>query len=169
MASDEIRAADADRQQVAERLRAALDEGRLDLHEYDDRLQQTYSAKTYGELEHLTTDLPLVANVTPVAPAADGNLTRRWLVHTWDEYVTAVGICVAIWLFTSLGGDWEYFWPIWVAGPWGVILIWQTVAGLTNGEPQKWHDRNERKKLKKERKRQKEAQQKETEQKELED
>jgi hypothetical protein len=154
MASDEMRAADADRQQVAERLRAALDEGRLDLSEYDDRLQQTYSAKTYGELERLTTDLPVGVIATPVGPRVTDNVTRRWLVHTWDEYVSVVAICVAIWLISSLDGNWEYFWPMWVAGPWGVILGWQTVSGLSSGEPQKWHDKNERKKLKKAEKKQ---------------
>jgi hypothetical protein len=159
MASDEIRAADADRQQVAERLRAALDEGRLDIAEYDDRLQQTYAAKTYGELERLTTDLP-APGTTPAAPVAGDNPTRRWLVHVWDEYVTVVAICVAIWLTSGLDGDWSYFWPVWVAGPWGAVLVWQTIAGLSNGEPRKWQARNERKKIKKKQKR---------EQKELED
>ena len=53
-----MRAADADRQAVADRLRAALDEGRLDLHEYDERLQRAYAAKTYGELDGLLADLP---------------------------------------------------------------------------------------------------------------
>ena len=46
MGRDEMRAADADRQAVADQLKAALDEGRLDLHEYDERLQQAYAAKT---------------------------------------------------------------------------------------------------------------------------
>ena len=36
----------------------ALEEGRLDLHEYDERLQAAYGAKTYGELDELLTDLP---------------------------------------------------------------------------------------------------------------
>src|SRR5689334_24175934 len=58
MGRDEMRAADADRQAVADQLKAALDEGRLDLHEYDERLQQTYAAKTFGALDALVTDLP---------------------------------------------------------------------------------------------------------------
>ncbi|MFG1607375.1 DUF1707 domain-containing protein [Actinoplanes sp. NPDC049265] len=147
-----MRAGDADRQQVAERLRVALDDGRLDLSEYDDRLRQTYAAKTYGELERVTTDLPAVP-VTPAAPAPGTNLTGRWLVHVWDEYVTAVAICVAIWLTTGIGGDLGFFWPIWVAGPWGALLVWRTVSGLASDEPRKWHEAGERKKLKKERKR----------------
>ena len=61
MGRDEMRAADADRQAVADKLRAALDEGRLDLHEYDERLQRAYAAKTYGDLDGLLTDLPVGA------------------------------------------------------------------------------------------------------------
>lgn len=53
-----MRAADTDREQVAEQLRSAHSEGRLDLAEYDDRVQQAWAARTYGELKALTADLP---------------------------------------------------------------------------------------------------------------
>ena len=49
---DGMRAADTDREATAERLRVALEEGRLDLHEYDERLQQAYGAKTYARAGH---------------------------------------------------------------------------------------------------------------------
>jgi len=155
MASEEMRAADADRQQVAERLRAALDEGRLDLSEYDDRLQRAYSAKTYGELQLLTTDLPVPAIRQSAPPRpVDADVRRRWLIHIWDEYVTAVAICVAIWVISGISGDggFGHFWPVWVAGPWGLLLIWRTVTGLAQGEPEKWQAKNELKKARKERK-----------------
>jgi hypothetical protein len=136
MGRDEMRAADADRQDVAEKLRAALDEGRLDLHEYDERLQQAYAAKTYGDLEGLLTDLPVVATAHP-ANGTPEHLTRRWLLHVWGGYFPAVGITTAIWLVSSIAAqDLLYFWPIWVAGPWGALLIWQTIGGLAHGEPQ---------------------------------
>jgi len=51
-------AVDEDRDAVAERLRIAAREGRLEPWELDDRLGRTYSAKTYGELETLVADLP---------------------------------------------------------------------------------------------------------------
>jgi hypothetical protein len=143
-----MRAADGDRQAVADRLKSALDEGRLDLHEYDDRLQQAYSARTYGELERLTTDLPTGRQVA--ATPSDDGVTRRWVIHVWDEYVTAVAICVAIWAISGLG----YFWPVWVAGPWGLLLIWQTVTGLAQDEPHRWQAKADRKKEKKELKQQ---------------
>nr|WP_230414830.1 DUF1707 domain-containing protein [Micromonospora tarapacensis] len=68
---DGMRAADSDRQAVAERLRVALDEGRLDLHEYDERLQRAYAARTYAELDALVGDLPAPAGAVP-APRAAG-------------------------------------------------------------------------------------------------
>ena len=61
---EDLRAADVDRQFVAERLKGALDEGRLDLHEYDERLQNVYAAKTYGDLDKVLADLP---GFTPTA------------------------------------------------------------------------------------------------------
>jgi Domain of unknown function (DUF1707) len=56
---DTARAADADREAVAEKLRIAAGEGRIDLEELDDRLGQAYSARTYGQLRALVADLPV--------------------------------------------------------------------------------------------------------------
>jgi hypothetical protein len=42
---------DTDRAPIAERLRAALDDGRLTFAEYNERLQQAYTALTYEELD----------------------------------------------------------------------------------------------------------------------
>ncbi|MFI7504200.1 DUF1707 domain-containing protein [Streptomyces sp. NPDC049687] len=63
----DLRASDADRERVAEVLRDALAEGRLDMAEFEERLEQTYGARTYGELAPITRDLP-VAGVTPPPP-----------------------------------------------------------------------------------------------------
>lgn len=62
----EMRAADSDRQAAAERLRVSLDEGRLDLHEYDTRLSKAYQSVTYGDLADLFVDLPGPAPTPPV-------------------------------------------------------------------------------------------------------
>ncbi|NEA38028.1 DUF1707 domain-containing protein [Streptomyces sp. SID11385] len=58
LADAELRASDADRERVAERLREAVAEGRLDMEEFDVRLGAAYAARTYGELVPLTRDLP---------------------------------------------------------------------------------------------------------------
>lgn len=44
----DLRASDADRERVAEVLRDALAEGRLDMAEFEERLELTYKARTYG-------------------------------------------------------------------------------------------------------------------------
>ncbi|MFL6004187.1 MAG: DUF1707 domain-containing protein [Nocardioides sp.] len=54
-----LRVSDADRHKVAEILREAAGEGRLDLDELDDRLESAYAAKTYADLVPITADLPV--------------------------------------------------------------------------------------------------------------
>jgi hypothetical protein len=71
--ADQLRIGDQERHQVAEMLRQAAGEGRIDLEELDERLDATYAAKTYGDLVPLTADLPDtttgVAATRPVAPS----------------------------------------------------------------------------------------------------
>ena len=67
-----LRISDEDRHTVAEVLRQAAGEGRIDLDELDERLEAAYAAKTYADLVPITADLP-AAGVTPrpvVPPAA---------------------------------------------------------------------------------------------------
>ncbi|MCF6376624.1 DUF1707 domain-containing protein [Nocardioides KLBMP 9356] len=64
-----MRVSDADRQRVAEVLREAAGEGRLDLDELDERLDLTFAAKTYGDLVPITLDLQSTGPVTPPAAA----------------------------------------------------------------------------------------------------
>lgn len=67
----ELRASDADRDRVVERLRDAVAEGRLDMEEFEERLEATYKSRTYAELEPLTRDLPAVPGGVPgAAPGA---------------------------------------------------------------------------------------------------
>ncbi|WP_030760338.1 DUF1707 SHOCT-like domain-containing protein, partial [Streptomyces sp. NRRL F-2664] len=72
----ELRASDADRDRVAERLRDAVAEGRLDMEEFEERLEAVYKSRTYAQLEPLTADLPAAAapaaapSAAPAVPAA---------------------------------------------------------------------------------------------------
>ena len=67
-----MRAADADRDRVAERLNMAYSEGRLSKDEYDGRLENALSARTYADLDQLVSDLP-AAWATAVTPVAKTN------------------------------------------------------------------------------------------------
>lgn len=65
----QLRISDDDRHQVAEILRQAAGEGRIDLSELDERLEQAYAAKTYADLVPITHDLPMTPG-QPGLPAA---------------------------------------------------------------------------------------------------
>lgn len=53
-----LRVSDQERHKVAEILRVAAGDGRIDLAELDERLEATYAAKTYADLVPITFDLP---------------------------------------------------------------------------------------------------------------
>lgn len=57
------RPSESDRQAASDRLRTAVDEGRLDLAEYDQRLRAVETAQTTAELDRVLADLPV-----PVEP-----------------------------------------------------------------------------------------------------
>ena len=69
MPEPHLRAADADRAAVAAALGQHMSAGRLTLEEYDERLTRAYAAKTYGELDQLTQDLPRTDREHPPARA----------------------------------------------------------------------------------------------------
>jgi hypothetical protein len=129
------RAGDADRDRVAVLLREAHAEGRLDLDELQQRLDATYAARTYGELALLTADLPTPRprSRPPGAPdpAARPPATRddARLRAAWAAWAVAVAVNVVIWVLVSVStAELVYFWPMWVAGPWGAVLLVTTAA-----------------------------------------
>jgi hypothetical protein len=58
MPAPRMRAGDADRQQVVEKLGRHLGEGRLTMDEFDERVVQAHAAVYLDELPPLTADLP---------------------------------------------------------------------------------------------------------------
>ena len=62
----ELRASDADRERAVALLRGHAEAGRLDVDELDERCARAFAAKTFGELDEVTADLPPVS----VPPAA---------------------------------------------------------------------------------------------------
>lgn len=72
----QMRISDADRHQVAEFLREAAGEGRLDLDELDERLEATYAARTYADLVPITHDLPAPTTGAAVSRPAPGTAVR---------------------------------------------------------------------------------------------
>jgi hypothetical protein len=146
MPESHLRASDADRAAVADALGGHLSAGRLTVAEYDDRLARAYAARTYGELAELTTDLP-AAEPRPVAaptaqPAPAGGCGSGWghgrgyrsrdvsLRAAWASWASTAVIVVGVWLITSIAAaGLLYPWPLWVIGPWGVVLLARTLGG----------------------------------------
>ncbi|MFJ6184319.1 DUF1707 domain-containing protein [Streptomyces sp. NPDC092295] len=75
--SPDTRASDAERERVAERLREAVAEGRLDMEEFDERLEAAFKARTHGELAPLVRDLPVPGTTTDVALAPGTSVGAR--------------------------------------------------------------------------------------------
>lgn len=80
------RVSDAEREKVAERIRAAAADGRLGLDELDDRLGSALAARTRGDLDAVVADLGddgVAARPVPDAVIrADGSSVQR--VGRWD-------------------------------------------------------------------------------------
>ncbi|MCX4550868.1 DUF1707 domain-containing protein [Streptomyces sp. NBC_01387] len=74
----EMRASDAERERVAETLREAVAEGRLDMEEFEHRLDATYQARTHGELEPLVRDLPAPGSFKAGTPATSLGKRDEW-------------------------------------------------------------------------------------------
>ncbi|MDQ3405306.1 MAG: DUF1707 domain-containing protein [Actinomycetota bacterium] len=72
----EMRASNADRERFAKILHDAMADGRLTLNELDERLGQVYAARTFGELEPVTRDLPghqVVVSAAGAPPVLGGS------------------------------------------------------------------------------------------------
>jgi Domain of unknown function (DUF1707) len=141
-----MRAGDSDRDAVAEQLREAHTEGRLTLEELEERLGKTYAARTFADLAPLTADLPprpfgatvprpgeLARPQRSSPPAARRNASSGSWIDSglragWYAWTVAVSINVVIWLVVTVTSGWTYFWPMWVAGPWGAVLVVATLS-----------------------------------------
>lgn len=134
----QMRAGDSDRERVAEILRDAHTEGRLGQEELLERVEATYSARTFNDLDRLIEDLPIdrrpanpIARMTtprsaPVPvnrPNVGRRIARGFLTTSWWIYFGVLAIVMIVWVSTNIGnGEWGNFWPGWVAGPWGAVL-----------------------------------------------
>ena len=97
----ELRASNVDRERVAKILHDAMAEGRLTVSELEERLDKVYAAKTFGELEPLTRDLP-------GAHPRPGDVTARAMAVPHDRIGGrgTSGAAVAVMSGTRRKGAW---------------------------------------------------------------
>jgi uncharacterized protein DUF1707 len=136
-----MRAGDADRNQVVDLLREALDDGRLTLPEYDERVATAYRSITYADLNVLLTDLPrtrpdgVLAIPAPkvaarIKPSADSAVRRRMplaLMILWTIWGSLVALDIVVWLIVCVTAGFVYPWPLWFAVP-GIALLGVTIG-----------------------------------------
>lgn len=132
-----IRASDADRDRAAALLREHHAAGRLTPEEFSERLDKTFAARTLGDIDGLLRDLPSVdlyrlpdAELTrlPARPKQPGAHRGAWRA-AWGSWFTVTLFLFVIWALTGHG----YVWPLWVAAPWGAIMLGRWVSGSHPG------------------------------------
>ena len=142
-----MRASDSERQAVVEILKVALDDGRLKMDEYVERMERAYEATTVGDLALLHDDLPHVVvpvkrqpvpqvpvmpavEPVPAVPAPATGIRGAYselpaaLKVLWTIWFAGVSINVVVWVLLGLTSmSFPYPWPLWVAGPAGAALF----------------------------------------------
>lgn len=145
-----MRASDSERQAVVDVLKLALDDGRLKMDEYVERMERAYEATTVGDLALLHDDLPdevvpvkrapvpevpVAPFVAPVSvpagppPVPATGIRGAYmelpagLKVLWTIWFAAVSINVVVWVLVGMTSmSFPYPWPLWVAGPAGAAL-----------------------------------------------
>lgn len=130
MSSPDIRAGDADRDRVIDRLREAFAEGRLSDEEFRGRMERAHQARTFGELAVLTEDLPHVPTPVDDRPARRA-FAKREMRNAWRVWAFVAILVNVIWAITWVTnpGSPPAYWPIWVYGPWGAVMALATWTG----------------------------------------
>ena len=108
-----LRASDADRERVAERLREAAAEGRLLTDELEQRLEASFSARTYGQLSAVLADLPGRDLAAPAQASALG-WVRPALAVAIAVPVALVVIAAVVFAVTGVLA----MWVLWLAVGW---------------------------------------------------
>jgi hypothetical protein len=144
-----MRASTDDRKRVTDWLQAQYVAGRLNSTELEERIEQALEARTMGDLDALTADLPPMTPPATSIPETGsrreqrerrergrhhrgqrGSGTKQGFAAHATSYVLVMALLVAIWLLTSPHG---HFWPIWPMLGWGIGLASHGLAVLRHG------------------------------------
>jgi hypothetical protein len=147
-----IRASDEDRDRVVALLREHHAAGRLDADEFNERVDKAYAAKTLGELDDLMADLPAIdlyrlpdaglpryrglkpgGSAFLQAAAAGhagvvrphGRFSPAW-ASAWGGWFTVSLVLFVVW---AASGSHGIPWPLWIAAPWGAIMLGRWITG----------------------------------------
>ena len=110
------RASDADRDAVISDLSEHFQAGRLTAAELDERTGRALTARTWGELTELASDLPALRPAAPPATPAAGR-PQPPAGHTAPVMAAALaGLAIAaVVLVHAVHGGWGLIWLVWPA------------------------------------------------------
>lgn len=140
-----LRISNDDRDQAIANLQRALDEGRIDLSEFDERSKNVYAAKTNAELDVIFDDLPLdraadrsvnTIDLTPEERDKREEATQervsggRGMPGQLHALIWVAVPTISIWLISSIAsGEVQYFWPVWPVGIMTAIFLASWLTG----------------------------------------
>lgn len=108
-----LRASDADRERVAQQLRQALSEGRLLTEEFEQRLEASFSARTYAQLDAVLADLPRGS------PTVTGKSRELSWVRPALLAAIAIPVAVAVMIAVAFVVTGVFAgWMLWLAAGW---------------------------------------------------
>ena len=117
--ADLVRVGDAERTVVADRLSAHFARGRLTLAELDERLTETWQARTRADLAVPLRDLPAAEPPAPRPRRVPSPAARiGFVVHAAVYVLVIIGLWI-VWALTGAGHPW----PVWPMLGWGLHLI----------------------------------------------
>ena len=93
-----LRASDADRDAVAERLRVAAVDGRIDAEELEQRLSEVYSARWVADLDRLVADVSPPPPPAPLPPPPYGAYQPAVVYPTTNGLAVASLVAGFLWL-----------------------------------------------------------------------
>lgn len=114
---------------------SAVGRGELDLREFDNRSAAVARATTVAQVRAALPGSRAGAELaTPQAPATEPSPSNvpavcvgSASVPGWRQWATAGAINLLVWVVIAVAAGPVYFWPMWVIGPWGLVLA---VRGL---------------------------------------
>ena len=148
---DRVLASDSERDQAVAQLAQAQAQGRLTLDELQFRTEEALRARTRGQLDELTSDLPAVLRDGGNGPEMDPMTTGATATHyeppreknptaivealhpngmraAWVVWAIVSAANFLLWLLVSISSNSTvYPWFFWVAGPWGFALLVHTI------------------------------------------
>jgi hypothetical protein len=130
-----LRVSDVERERAVAQLRQHMADGRLDVDEFRERIDEAYAARTTADLQHVLRELPHVQVREPDTPALRAERSqiqrkkRREFQQGLVSYVLVNTFLVGIWLVTSIGaGELLYFWPAFPMLGWGLGVAFHAWA-----------------------------------------